>query len=370
MKIAFVIPTLTAGGAERVAATLCNHWRRAGHGVHLVTFESRDQKSHYEIHPDIDIERLDLLRNSRSTPAKAVNALGRIIKLRRHLNAYAPDVTVSFMTATNVVTLLANSGAPWPTIVSERVHVPSHAFGGILTALRRWTYGRADAVIVQTKAMAAWAQAQLGIVAEVIPNPVDVARFRGTSEVPASARRLLVAVGRLDPQKGFDLLIRAFSAVASRLENWDLAIYGEGWQRPQLEALIKDTGMGDRISLPGVVRDIAAVYARADAIVHPARYEGYPNVIAEALAAGKPIVATNCPGGTSELLGEGKFGVLIATDDLGALQQALLDTLPSHNKLAELSCAARSANTLHEPTVIAERWISVFQRAIAARKAR
>jgi glycosyltransferase involved in cell wall biosynthesis len=239
------------------------------------------------------------------------------------------------------------------------------------TMLRWGTYRRADALVVQTKAMAEWARVRLGITADIIPNPVDIRRFNGGAEAKTdNARQLLVAIGRLDPQKGFDLLIRAFASVAPRLENWDLAIYGEGAQRSKLEALIKGTAMSDRISLEGVVRDIAPVYARASAMVHPSRYEGYPNVIAEALAAGKPIIATDCPGATSELLAGGKFGLLIANEDLGALQQALLDTLSSREKLAELSYAARSANTLHEPAVIADRWISVFQRAIAARKAR
>ena len=370
MRIAFVLPAVTAGGAERVAVTLCNQWQQTGHTVQLVTFEPPDGASHYEVHPKIDIVRLNFLRENRGSLKRGVNNAGRLVMLRRHLRAYAPDATVSFMTATNVATLLASPGAPWPTIVSERVHVPSHSFGSMWTMLRWGTYRRADALVVQTKAMAEWARVRLGITAEIIPNPVDIRRFNGGAEAKTdNARQLLVAVGRLDPQKGFDLLIRAFASVAHRLEDWDLTIYGEGAQRPQLEALIKATAISDRISLPGVVRDIAPVYARASAVVHPSRYEGYPNVIAEALAAGKPIIATDCPGATSELLAGGKFGILIENEDLGALQQALLDTLSSREKLAELSCAARSANTLHEPALIAERWISVFQRAIAARKA-
>jgi glycosyltransferase involved in cell wall biosynthesis len=368
MKIAFVIPAMTAGGAERVAATLSNEWQKAGHAVQLVMFEAPEQKSHYELRPGVDVARLNAVGTNRATVVRVLNNARRIAMLRRHLSAFVPDVTVSFMTSTNILTLLASAGAAWPTVVSERVHVPAHAFERVLRPLRRWVYPRADALVVQTQAMKDWAREQLGVAADVIPNPVDVDRFRQAPGAAAdNARERLVAIGRLDPQKGFDLLIEAFANAAGRLENWDLVIYGEGEQRSRLEALIKKFGMEGRISLPGIVRDMPAVYARATAVVHPTRYEGYPNVIAEALAAGKPIIATDCPGGTSELLADGRFGVLIPADDGGALERALVDTLSSRERLAQLGSAARSADTLHRPAQIADRWISLFQRAIAAR---
>ena len=124
-----------------------------------------------------------------------------------------------------------------------------------------------------------------------------------------------MAAGRLEPQKGYDILIEAFAKVAASNPEWDLVIYGMGRQREELESRIASLGMRDRVVLAGHTLDIVKAYGDADLFVHPARYEGYPNVIQEALAAGRPVVATDCPGYSGELLGHGRYGIVVPTGE-------------------------------------------------------
>jgi UDP-N-acetylglucosamine:LPS N-acetylglucosamine transferase len=183
MRLALVIASLGAGGAERVATILCNRWTAAGHSVSLITFEPKSSWDEYEIAKGIHIVRLNVARASSGLASAIRNNLFRIATLRRCLRECAPDVTISFLTDTNVLTLLASIGASWPVVISERIHAPSHPVNTMWSAMRRRTYPRADAIVVQTNAMADWAKGHFGIDADVIPNPTDFKTFGSRPDV-------------------------------------------------------------------------------------------------------------------------------------------------------------------------------------------
>jgi glycosyltransferase involved in cell wall biosynthesis len=166
----------------------------------------------------------------------------------------------------------------------------------------------------------------------VMPNPVDLDRIRrlSTERVDDArvlgARPLVIAVGRLVHLKGFDLLIRAFSrlprAVAGRL-----VIIGEGDQRGTLEQLIVELGLEDRVVLVGAQSNPWKYMARADVVVLASRSEASPNVIGEAIALGKPVVATNCSPGVAQYLENGGGGLLVPPEDVAALSDGLQEVL-------------------------------------------
>jgi GalNAc-alpha-(1->4)-GalNAc-alpha-(1->3)-diNAcBac-PP-undecaprenol alpha-1,4-N-acetyl-D-galactosaminyltransferase len=157
----------------------------------------------------------------------------------------------------------------------------------------------------------------------VIPNPVipmsDAAAYVGKAEP------FLLAAGRFTHEKGFDLLIRAFgSATALTRQQVKLVIAGDGPEAQSLRDLAADLGLGARVSFPGQVRELSRLLLSAMAFILPSRYEGFPNVLLEALAAGVPCVAADCPGASREILGDGAYGLVVPPEDARALADAIV----------------------------------------------
>jgi glycosyltransferase involved in cell wall biosynthesis len=175
---------------------------------------------------------------------------------------------------------------------------------------------------------------------------VDVARINREAdqavEIPAKAHPLLVAVGRLDPQKNYSLLFQAIKRVIDE-RPVTLYILGEGSEYPRLESLSESLGLESHIRLLGFQRNPYAYMKQADLFVLSSNYEGFANVIVEAMAAGTPVVATDCPYGPSEILTDREYGKLVPPGDAEALAQAILSSLksPKHNRAAITQHAQR-----------------------------
>ena len=175
---------------------------------------------------------------------------------------------------------------------------------------------------MQTESIAAWFRKRLrGARVVVIPNPVAPVAVRAAAWHESDP--FILAAGRLAHQKGFDLLIRAFAAAAAQSRQLRLIIAGEGPERQRLHDLAGELGLHMRVSFPGEVRELSAMMQAAVAFILPSRYEGFPNVLLEALAAGVPCVATDAPGATREILADGAYGLLVPPEDVRALAQAI-----------------------------------------------
>lgn len=369
LRLAFVIPTMEAGGAERVAATLCNHWADMGHDVHLITFEGDTDVSHYSLALSVRRHKLDLLRNSRSLASFAAHNLKRVFVLRRVLRSIAPDAVISFMPEPNVIALIASIGQRWPVIVSERIHPGFMQLGSIPAGMRRLMYPRAASVVVQASAIGRYVDETFKVTSTTIPNPVDLTQFTTTDHMKYEpVRRRIVSVGRLDRQKGFDLLIDAFGMVANDFPDWDLVVFGEGNQRTTLEQQIDAHNLTDRIRLAGTVTDTAQELQHTDIYAQSSRFEGTPNAVIEALACGCPVIATDCPGGIRDILGDSDYGQLVPVDDAAALAEALRRLMTNETLRQAMSQRAPVAVADLSVSVIAAQWISLAQRLIAERR--
>jgi len=166
---------------------------------------------------------------------------------------------------------------------------------------------------------------------------------------------VLLAVGRLVPQKDYPTLLRAFARVRS-VEQVRLVILGEGRQRRSLERLVRRLGIADAVQLPGYVDNPYAYMAHAAAMVLSSAWEGIGNVLIEALACGCPVVSTDCPGGTAEVLGHGAYGKLVAVGDVDALAQAMAEILSETPDRERLRARAQEFSIDH----IADSYLAVL----------
>jgi glycosyltransferase involved in cell wall biosynthesis len=165
-------------------------------------------------------------------------------------------------------------------------------------------------------------------------------------------------------QKGFDLLIDSFAKIAARHPDWMLEIYGEGSERPALEAQVERCGYVERIKLPGVCKHIGEIYADAGLFVLPSRFEGYPNALVEALAAGCPVIATNCPGASEQILGGGLYGMLVEPESVDALAVALDQMLSSDTLRADFASRATKAVAALDTPIVGSQWLDVLTSVV------
>ena len=171
-------------------------------------------------------------------------------------------------------------------------------------------------------------------------NLIDVAEVRAAATQPlpgtAPQRPFILAAGRLDHQKGFDLLIRAYAALKDNDLPHDLVILGDGPERARLEHLARSLGVAERVRLLGFQENPYAWMGRCDLFVSSSRYEGFCRVIVEALAVGAPVISTDCPSGPAEILKGNTYGVLVPTKNVKALARAIWVLLDDKERLTKL----------------------------------
>jgi GalNAc-alpha-(1->4)-GalNAc-alpha-(1->3)-diNAcBac-PP-undecaprenol alpha-1,4-N-acetyl-D-galactosaminyltransferase len=278
-EIVMVTGSLEAGGAERVLAEMANYWSDKGWRITLATWAGPSSKDFYELGSGVQRVWLDVESSNSAPLAKAWAYVNRIRKLRRILAKSRPDAVLSFIDTSNVMTLLACMGLGLRAVVCERVN--GTALRYIPWMWRAWrvaTYWLADAVVAQTPDAARWISKLCGVQALAIPNPL---RPLPDNDGPRDSS--VLAVGRLTHQKGFDLLIQAFARVRHEFSEWRLVIIGAGPELSSLRHMAEQLKLGDRVIFHPPVKDIESWMARAGLVAQPSRFEGFPNVILEAM---------------------------------------------------------------------------------------
>ncbi len=329
MKLLFFIHSLAGGGAERVSANLANHWAAKGWHITIVTLTPLSL-DFYELHPAVRRIALELAGESRNVLVGLWENLHRVQALRRVLRQVQPDIALAMMSTANVILALATRGlAKVCAIGAERIHPPQSPLGAQWGALRRSTYGQLAAVVALTQESAEWLRMHTRAQrVPIIPNmalwPLAVQAPRLIPEtVRVADRHILLAVGRLNKQKGFDWLLEAFTALARKYYSWNLAILGEGPERRALETQVQAARLDGRVFLPGLAGNVGEWYERADLYVMSSRFEGFPNTLAEAMAHGLPAVSFDCDTGPRDIIRHEIDGLLVPPGDVARLIAAL-----------------------------------------------
>lgn len=319
MRLALVISSLGGGGAERVISWLANHWASQGHNVFLITLDSPNKAPFYPLNPCINLVQLDVMNAASSGLLRLVNIAKRLFTLRQAIKKIAPARIVSFVDITNLTTLIACWGLKIPVVVSERVDPHHHHLPFVYRVIRPFVYRLAKRIIVQTQAASHYFDKSLSV--EIIPNAVQPQENQAIIRPEA---RAIVAVGRLCKQKNFGTLIQAFAQID--VPGLHLVIYGEGLLREELQRMTQDLGLAEKVSFPGSVSNILQEISKADIFVFPSLYEGFPNALAEAMALGLPVVASQCSGNT-DLVQDGVNGRLFEAEDTQALTLILSELI-------------------------------------------
>jgi glycosyltransferase involved in cell wall biosynthesis len=328
MKLVFLINDLSGGGAEKVLQLLSHYLSDKGDEVKVIFLQSGNDA--YKL-PD-QVESVVLRSGRFCAGAGKIFALPiQAFEIARLLRRWKPDVCVSHMPRANIAHVMTRwFGTDHPLVLSEHIatwdNYPSGAIRDrLMRQLIRRFYPRADAVVAVSKGVADGLR-NFGIPEDrmrVLHNPVDlrVIQERARASVCTRLRQdvpVVVTVGRLAEQKDHDTLLRAFAETRQRV-NAVLILVGEGPLHARLSRLARELGIVDSVVFAGWQDNPFAVMAHANLFVLSSRYEGFGNVIVEAMACGLPVVSTDCPSGPSEILEDGarEFSCQLATRSNG-----------------------------------------------------
>lgn len=369
---------MSGGGAERVTANLANYWSDQGWDVTIVTLAPR-ALDFYALHPAVHRVALDLTGDSRNLLAGLWQNLRRVAALRRVLRQVEPDIALGMMTEANALLALASWDICDRTpscqrrrlcvFGSEHIHPPQCPLSPLWETLRRRTYKRLHGVAALTSESAAWLKVhtsarRVAVIPNAAPWPLPV---QAPQIAPASVcrpgRKILLAVGRLVPEKGFDLLIAAFAGLARKHPDWDLVILGEGALREALEVQVQAAGLVQRVSLPGTVGNVGEWYKNASLYVMSSRFEGFGNTLAEALAHGLPAVSFDCDTGPRYIIRHEVDGLLVPSGNAAALAAALDRLMGDAALRARFAARAVDARDRFSLQRIARLWEEFFGNA-------
>ena len=351
---ALVITDLDGGGAQRVLVSLAHRWVEAGLKVVVITLAGAGSDA---LRLDSRVRRiaLDLPGQSTGFLDGLANNVRRIRALRRALRQSGARRVASFIGTTNVLTIVAAWGLGKRVVISERNDPSRQRLDGPWDILRRLVYGRADVVTANSRnaidAMRAFVpEHKLAFV----PNPVDVP----IEAEPGEAReRFVLAVGRLHPQKAYDVLLPAFARSQARLRDWRLVVLGDGARRAALAELASRLGIDDLVEWRGHVSDPVPWYRRAGVFVMPSRHEGTPNALLEAVACGAPAIVSDACEGALGLLEHERSCLVVPVGDAAALASAL-DRLIDDPALARRIAdeARQRVWKAHDPSTVWRAW--------------
>jgi len=380
MKISFLLPSLGGYGCERAVVNLIKGFSNRGLDVQLVLLGNADKFSSdcqllAEIPTRVKIQKL-------TTLTKPL-IWRKLWVIANYLKQEKPDILMTFYDLGNIAAFarflakvntrivmnirveLSKEIAIGNQKIVSLSHFTYYLKGKIKSYIYPLTYSLADSVVALSNGVAKdvaaicrWPLAKI----KVIYNPVYVEEILiksqeqiyhpwfTTKDVP-----IILGVGRLEHQKDFPTLIHAF-AIVRRVLKCRLVILGDGRMRQELEQLVKNLGLEDDVSLPGFSKNPYPYMKNADVFVLSSYYEGFGNVIAEALAVGTPVVSTNCPSGPAEILQHGKYGRLVPPHNPSNLAQAILATLQEPSYPGLLQKRARD----FDPDLIADHYLDAM----------
>ena len=360
MKLVFVIGCLNPGGAERVLVSIANYMVNDGYDVSIcLLYKYSEDSCIYDIDEKIKIVSMDL-------PTRGI---GLYLKLRKSLKSEQPDIIISFLNLVNTIVLASMIFNKIPIIVSERNNpqIEDLRYNYKFNFIKKILFPMAHAHVFQTYKIMDYYRVKYRLREKqcyVVHNPLTL-KVNKISDGLKLSKNSIITIGRLHKQKGHDLLIKSFASIVQKHSNWHLYIFGEGEERMSLEKQIVDLGLEENIFLPGIQKNIQSVIKQADIFVLSSRYEGFPNVLLEAMSQGVPPIAFDCEYGPSDIITENyKDGVLVDPENLEQLSEAMNYLIENPEKRKEIAQNTLSVNERFDENKILKQWKTVINDVI------
>lgn len=355
MKIMFVIPSLGSGGAERVVSLLANSFCRSQHSIVIVLVAN--DNIDYAVSEQVKIINIsDKWKSKRFFLNKIIK---RISCIHQVVKSESPDVVISFMAETNIDTSIALIGCSTTLVVSERNDPSIDPQSRVKKLIRNIVYFRPEGFVFQTKEAKEFFGEKIQERSTIILNPLESKlpeKYTGVRE------KKIVAVGRLEEQKNYPMLLEAFDMFHRRKPDFILEIFGDGSQKQTIKRIIEERKLNDCVKLMGFCNNVHERINRSTMFVMSSNYEGMPNALIEAMALGLPCVSTDCPCGGPRSIIENKInGILIPVGDTIGLAEAMT-SIVDNEKYKDMGEKAQEIRSRVELKNIADQWMTFISK--------
>lgn len=364
-----MIPRMNSGGSERVVANLSNYFCK-NNDVRIVTLA--EGQSYYPLNKKVEYRNQPVRINRKNILTTLACYSGYFLKtkiyIERNIDEFKPDCIISFLVEADFLVYLATKKRHnIVKIFSERAD-PTRR-NKIRQLMGERAYKSSDLFVCQSKKMFDY---YVGIPSEkkvVIPNPLDISVL--PEAVPREKKHDIVAIGRLSEQKNFELLIGSFVSSINELPNdCNLIIYGDGPQKQYLQKIIDDYGMNERIKLAGAKKDVLNNIKTSALFVLPSNFEGFPNVLLEAMALGLPVISTDFYTGIARELIKKENGAVVHVGDENGLSMSIVDIMGDGKKRQSMRKNNVSVREKYSVENIGEIWLKYISKLVEAKNGR
>jgi glycosyltransferase involved in cell wall biosynthesis len=365
-QVFFVIPSLKGGGAERVLIALANHFNQLNCIAVIIALNYGEPA--YTIDEGVKVIYM-LDRRDSMLWLRIYYMLLTFFKLLKLLLKEKPVCALSFITSANIWTGIVCSITQTPFIVSERTSPKRsvNQLGYLIKRLTALLYKRSAAVVVGAKGVEDCLREnkEFKNLNNVYKITNSVPSFNPVSPRRVHHRKFILGVGRLEYVKGFDLLITAFNN--TKLHDVDLLIVGDGQERTNLLWQSYNDELKDRVIFTGAQTNLQDYYSQAELFVLPSRNEGYPNALVEAMSFGCPCIAVNCEFGPSEIIINEQNGLLVETENIYAISDAITRLINNPSLKNSLGKQAMRINDTNNAQQIFKQWEDLILKHVPQR---
>lgn len=355
LKICIITRNMKAGGAERVLSNLISQWINLGCSCEIILM---DMDSDFY---DID-EKINVVRIGEKSNIGFVDKFLRYKEVRMLVKNKMPDIVLSLPEEIGIYVILALLGSNIPVVVSERNNPRVMPYKRISRIARRMAYPFTKGLIFQTEEAMEYFPKKLHKKSVILANPINISTLPFSDTL--SDKKVVIGVGRLEKQKNFPMLIKAFGKFIINHPDFKLLIFGEGAERSTLIELASMTLPPGSYFFPGVTKDLPSELREASIFVLSSDYEGMPNVLIEAMASGVPCIATDCPvGGPRRLIGNNEAGILVPIGDENSLAIAMSQIADSSDLANMWRANARKKAETFDSAIIAQQWLDYLYAA-------
>lgn len=372
MRVAFIINDLSGGGAEKALKLLSGYLSRNGVETGVITLQSGNDG--YQLDDGIDRVTLRSSRLSRG-PGKILALPLQGAELARVIRLWNPDLCVSFLPRSNIAHVMTRIfGNRRPVVLTEQASsrhtYPRRSVSDwTMRNLIRYCYPKADAVFPSSEGVRD-GLTRFGVreaIMHVVYNAISISDIqestREISEIPHDEVPTAITVGRHVEQKDHETLLRAFAIVRKQMMA-KLILVGQGPRRNELDVLCRNLCIEDCVLFAGWQQNPFAWMSRADLFVLSSRFEGFGNVLVEAMACGLPVISTDCPSGPREIVCDGRAGLLVPVGDANALASAMLSVFQNHALKKRLTEESRVRARAFDIGVIGPAYLELLRRIL------